>query len=127
LLHLPGADFGARRTRREHENHRVGLANHAAEAPLPLLATGDAVAVDDALKAVGIERRIKLVGKLQIIAAVGDKDAKLCPAARVSSDRLRRGCYTGRARKRCGSGTGIASPYTAPTPPSELSAACHQA
>src|SRR5262249_31753071 len=27
LLHLPGADFGARRGRREHENHRVGLAD----------------------------------------------------------------------------------------------------
>src|SRR5262245_61622549 len=65
FLHLPGADFGARRGRREHENHRVGLANQIAEASLPVLATGDAVAVDDALKAANIsERRIELVGEV---------------------------------------------------------------
>src|SRR5207247_6439215 len=50
LLDLPVADFGARRSRRLHENHRVGLADQVAEASLPVLATGDAVAVDDALK-----------------------------------------------------------------------------
>src|SRR5215831_1842451 len=102
LLHLPGADFGARRTRREHENHRVGLANHVAEAPLPLLATGDAVAVDDALKAVGIERRIELVSKLQIIAAVGDEDVKLALVGLVGSARLPRGYITDFRRSRTG-------------------------
>jgi hypothetical protein len=53
LFYLPSADFG-RRGRREHEHHRIGLANQVAEASLPVLATGDALAVDDALKAANI-------------------------------------------------------------------------
>jgi hypothetical protein len=39
LLHLPGANFRARRGRREHENHRFGLADQVAESSLPVLAT----------------------------------------------------------------------------------------
>ena len=41
------------------------------------------MAVDDALKAASIERRIELVGEVQVVAAVGDKDAKLAPVGRV--------------------------------------------
>ena len=63
LLHLPGADFGARRGRREHENHRVGLADQVAETSFPVLATGDAVTVDEALKAASVERRISWSAK----------------------------------------------------------------
>src|SRR5262249_17366539 len=92
---LPGADFGARRGRREHENHRVGLADQVAEASLPVLATGDAVAVDDALKAAKIEPRIELVGKVQVVAAGGDENAKLASVGRVGSARLLRSYITG--------------------------------
>src|SRR5262249_45552213 len=83
LLHLPRADFRTCRGWREDENHRVDLPDQVAEASLPVLATGDALTVNDALKAACIERRIQLVGKLQIIAAVGDKDAKLALVGRV--------------------------------------------
>jgi TPR repeat protein len=48
LLNLPSADFRARRGRRQHEHHSVGFADQVAEASLPVLATGDAVAVDEA-------------------------------------------------------------------------------
>jgi hypothetical protein len=58
LLRLPGADRGACRGRREHENHRVGLADQDAEASLPVLAAGNTVAIEDALKAASTERRI---------------------------------------------------------------------
>ena len=51
-LHLPNADFGSRRTRREHENNRVSLANQVAKASFPVLATGDAVTVDETLEVV---------------------------------------------------------------------------
>src|SRR5215831_12175199 len=102
LLHLPCADFGARRGRREHENYCVSLADQVAEASLPVLATGDAVAVDEALKAVSIERRIKLVGEVQVIAAVGDEDAKLAPVGRVGSARLLRGYVIRFRRSRTG-------------------------
>src|SRR5262249_25521092 len=88
LLHLPGTDFGARRGRRQHENYRVGLADQGAEASLPVLATGDAVAVDRALKAVKIECRIELVREVQVLAAVGDEDAKLAPIERIRPARL---------------------------------------
>jgi hypothetical protein len=90
------------------------LANHVAEALLPLLATGDAVAVDDALKAVCIERRIELVSKLQIIAAVGDEDVKLAPVGRVGSDCLPRGYITGFRRNRAGCVMRDVCHYTAP-------------
>src|SRR5262249_26751337 len=39
FLHLPVADFGPRRTRREYENDRVGLADQVAKASFPVLAT----------------------------------------------------------------------------------------
>jgi hypothetical protein len=42
------------------------------------------VAVDQALKAASTQRRIQLVGELQIVAAVGDEDAKL--ALHLGSD-----------------------------------------
>src|SRR5262249_55252979 len=101
--YLPGADFGTCRGWREHEDHRVGLANQVAKASLPVLATGDAVAVDDTLKAANIrERRIELVGKLQVFAAVGDEDAKLAPVGRVGSARLLRSYVTGFRRSRTG-------------------------
>src|SRR5262245_8857714 len=100
LFHLPGADFGARRGRREHENHRVGLADQVAEALLPVLATGDAVAVEDARKAASIERRIELVGKVQVVAAIRDEDAKLAPVRRVGPARLLRSCITRLRRSR---------------------------
>ena len=95
LLHLPGADFGARRARREHENHRVGLADQVAEASFPVLATGDAVTVDDTLKAASIERRIELVGEVQVVATVGDKDAKLSFVGRGGPARLLLGDTSG--------------------------------
>ena len=44
---------------------------------LPFFATGDAFAVDEALKAVSLKRRIKLIGEVQVVATVGDEDAKL--------------------------------------------------
>src|SRR5262249_29206030 len=75
------------------------------EASLPVLATGDAVAVDDALKPANIgERRIELVGKLQIVAAVGDEDedAKLALVERVGSARLLWSYVTGFRRSRTG-------------------------
>jgi hypothetical protein len=53
------------------------------------------VAVDDALKAASIERRIELVGKIQVVAAVGDEDAKLAFIGRVGSARLLRSYITG--------------------------------
>ena len=46
------------------------------------------MAVDETLKAASIERRIELVGELQVVAAVGDEDAKLTPVGRVGSARL---------------------------------------
>ncbi len=88
LLHLRVADFRACRSRREHENYRVSLADQVAEASLPVLATRDAVAIDDTLKAASIERVIQLVGEVQVVAAVGDEDAKLAPVGRVGSARL---------------------------------------
>src|SRR5262252_10776562 len=87
LLRLPGADFGARRGWCEHEHHRVGLADQVAKTSLPVLATGDAVAIDGAVKAASIERRVQLVGKLQVVAAVGDEDAKLDLVGRVRAAR----------------------------------------
>src|SRR5262245_39753278 len=36
LLHFPGADIRVRRTRREHENDGVGLANQVAKASFPV-------------------------------------------------------------------------------------------
>ena len=95
LLHLPIADFGARRVRREHENHRVGLADQVAEASFPVLATGDAVAIDETLKAVSIERRIELVGEVQVVAAVGNEDAKLPFVGRGRPARLLRAIPAG--------------------------------
>ena len=41
------------------------------------------MAVDEAFKAASIERRIELVGEVQVVAAVGDEDAKLAPVGRV--------------------------------------------
>src|SRR5262249_19259936 len=102
LLHLPIADFRACRSRREHEHHRVRFSNQVPEALLPFLATRDAVAINDALKAVRIERRIQLVGKLQVIAAVRDEDAKLAPVGRVGSARLLRSYITGFRQSRTG-------------------------
>src|SRR5262249_21166157 len=57
------------------------------------------MAVDEALKAASIECRIQLVGKLQIIAAVGDEDAKLAPVGRVGSARLLRRSYITRFQR----------------------------
>src|SRR5262249_12525496 len=90
LLHLPGANFGARRCWREHENHRISLADQVADPLLPFLATGDALTVDEALKAAGIERRNQLAGEAQIVAAVGDEDAKL--RSYITGFRRRTGC-----------------------------------
>src|SRR5262249_46688817 len=102
LLHLPGADFGARRTRREHEDHRVCVSNQVAQALLPLFTAGDTFAVDEALKAVSLERRIELVGKVQVVAAVGDEDAKLAPVGPVGAARYLRSYITGFRRSRTG-------------------------
>jgi hypothetical protein len=41
------------------------------------------VAIEDALKAASIERRVQLAGKLQVIAAVGNEDSKLVLVGRV--------------------------------------------
>src|SRR6516225_9759180 len=102
LVHLPLTDFGACRGRREHENHCVSISNQVAETSLPVFTTGDAFTVDEALKAANIERRIKLVGEAQIIAAVGDEDAKLASIGRVGSARLLRSYITGFRRSRTG-------------------------
>ena len=78
----------SRRARREAgestKTTRVGLADQASQASFPVLATGDAVAVDDALNPVSNERQ--LVGEAQVVAAVRDEDAKLAPSG--DSDRL---------------------------------------
>src|SRR5262249_18375317 len=63
---------------------------------------GDAVAINDALKAVSIERRVKLVGEMQVVAAVGDEDAKLAPVGRVGAARFLRSYITGFRRNRTG-------------------------
>src|SRR5262249_53995253 len=102
LLHLPIADFGACRSRREHENHGVGFPNQVPKASLPFLATRDAVAVDETLKAASIERHIQLVGKVQVVAAVGDEGAKLALVGRVGSARLLRSNIVGFRRSRTG-------------------------
>src|SRR5262249_52906349 len=57
---------------------------------------------DEALKAVSFKRRIKLVGEVQVVAAVGDEDAKLAPVGRVGSARLLRSYITGFWRSRTG-------------------------
>jgi hypothetical protein len=95
LLHLPGTNFGTHRGRREHENDGVSFPNQVAETSLPVLATGDAVAVEDALKAAKIEPRIELIGKVQVVAAVGDEDAKPALVGRVGSARLLRSYIAG--------------------------------
>ena len=80
----------SRRARREAgestKTTRVGLADQASQASFPVLATGDAVAVDDALNPVSNERQ--LVGEAQVVAAVRDEDAKLAPFGRLRSARL---------------------------------------
>src|SRR5262249_47166656 len=45
---------------------------------------------------------VQLVGKLQVIAAVGDEDAKLAPVGRVGSARWLRSYITGFRRSRTG-------------------------
>src|SRR5262245_18686711 len=77
LFHLPIADWGKRRSGREHENDRVSLADQVGKTSFPVLATGDAVTVDETLEAANIECFIELVGELQVVATVGNKDAKL--------------------------------------------------
>ena len=96
-------DFGACRSWREHENHRVGLANQGAEPSLPSFTAGDVVPVHDAVKAAGIECCVKLVGEPEIIAAVGKEDAKLPSVGRAGSARLLRSHITRfrRGRSRC--------------------------
>ena len=42
----------------------------------------DAVTVDETLEAAGGKRRIELVGKVQVIAAIGNKDAELSSVGR---------------------------------------------
>jgi hypothetical protein len=64
----------------------VGLANQVAEASFPVLTTGDAVTVDETLEVV--ERRIELVSEVQVVAAVGDEDAKLPFIGRCRPTRL---------------------------------------
>ena len=46
LVDLPSADARVRGRRREHEHDCVGVPDQAAEAALPILAPGNAVAVD---------------------------------------------------------------------------------
>jgi hypothetical protein len=62
---------------------------------LPLLATGDAVAIDETLKAASIERRIELVGEAQVSTAVGDEHPKPACIGRTGSARLLRNRLTG--------------------------------
>src|SRR5262249_34672805 len=88
LLHLPCADFGARRTRRDHEYNCVRIADQVAEASFPVLAAGNVVTVDEALEAASIKRRVELVREDQVVAAVGDEDAKLTPVGQVGPARL---------------------------------------
>src|SRR5262249_30279499 len=102
LLRLPGAEFGVCRGRREHENHRVGLADQVAEASLPVLATGDALAVDEALKAAKIECGIKLVCEIQVVAPVEEEKTKVALVGGVGSARLVRSYITGFRRSRTG-------------------------
>jgi hypothetical protein len=59
-----------------------------AEAAFPVFATGDAMTVDEALKAAKIEPCIELIGELQIVATVGNKDAKLAFVGRCGPARL---------------------------------------
>src|SRR5262249_12882746 len=95
-------------------NHRVSLAYQLAEALLPFLTTGDALTVDEALKAISLKRRIKLVGEVQVVAAIGDEDAKLAPVGRVGAARLLRSYITGFRRSGTGCVTGDICHSTAP-------------
>jgi hypothetical protein len=52
------------------------------------------MAVDEALKAASIERCIELVGEIQVVAAVGDEDAKLALVERVGAARLLRSLHS---------------------------------
>jgi hypothetical protein len=72
------------------------------------------VVVDEALKAVRIERRIKLVGEMQVVAAVGDEDAELALVERVGSARLLRSYVTGFWRSRTGCVMRDVCHFTAP-------------
>jgi hypothetical protein len=88
LFYLPGADCGAHRVWREHKDDCIGLTDQVAEALFPFLATGDAVVVDEAFKAVKIERRSDLLSECYVVSAVGDEDAKLSLVGRVGPARL---------------------------------------
>ena len=46
------------------------------------------MAVDNTFKAASIEGHIQLVGEVQVVAAVGDEEAKFAPVGRVGSARL---------------------------------------
>jgi hypothetical protein len=60
------------------------------------------MAVDHTFKAATIKRSIELVGEVEVVAAIGDEDAKLTLIGRVGAARLRPSYITGIRR----SGTG---------------------
>src|SRR5262245_35477497 len=93
---------GARGTRRKHENDRVGLADQVAKASFPFLTTGNAFSVDETFEAASFECFIELVGELQVVAAVGDEDAKLPFIGRGRLARLLRGDTSGFRRSSTG-------------------------
>jgi len=62
------------------------------------------VAVDEALKPTSFQRCIELVGEVQIVAAVGDEDAKLVRVGRVGSARLLRSYISWVRRSRVDTG-----------------------
>ena len=61
LCHLPSADVGACRRRRQNEYDRVGVADEEAETRLPVLAAGYAVAVDGCVETVKFQCGFKLI------------------------------------------------------------------
>lgn len=78
-----------RRGRREHKDDRIGLADEFGKTFFPFRAAGDAVAVDDGVKPAPIKRRFQLVGKVEVVAAIGDENAKLVLVGQVRAIRLR--------------------------------------
>jgi hypothetical protein len=81
LAHLPLANLRLCRVRRQHEHDRVGLADHGAEPLLPGLAAGYAFPVERRLEAAQLQPRGELVGEIEVLATVGDEDAKFLGSA----------------------------------------------
>jgi hypothetical protein len=74
---LPDTDVGIGRRWRQHENDRVGLADEVGKTLSPLLSAGDRLPVQRCLEAEKPKRDIELIGKVEIVPAVGNEDLEL--------------------------------------------------